>query len=91
VADANTCRRHCESKHAQLSRPLTHVHCRVNTENGCKKVSFVSKLAGDVATRKLKAEQSQRIIDGHLVERNWLTEMLRIQTNSFDKQPSNGW
>jgi hypothetical protein len=41
----------------------------------------VSKLAGDVATRKLKAEQSQRIIDGHLVERNWLTEMLRIQTN----------
>ncbi|KAH9159939.1 hypothetical protein EDB89DRAFT_1857309, partial [Lactarius sanguifluus] len=57
VADASTCRRHCESKHAGKYR------------NWCKKVGFESKLAGDVAARKLKAEQSQCTIDSHLVEK----------------------
>ena len=71
VADASTCRCHCESKHAVTStcflslRLLTYNYCR----NWCKKVGFESKLAGDVAARKLKAEQSQRTIDGHLVEK----------------------
>jgi hypothetical protein len=37
--------------------------------NWCKKAGFESKLAGDVAARKLKAEQSQQTIDGHLVEK----------------------
>jgi hypothetical protein len=37
--------------------------------NWCKKVGFESKLAGDVAARKLKQEQLQRTIDSYLAEK----------------------
>ncbi|KAH9983971.1 hypothetical protein BJV77DRAFT_953457, partial [Russula vinacea] len=57
VAEVSTCRRHCGSKHAGKYR------------NWCKKPGFESKLPGDVIARKLKPEQSQRTIDGYLVEK----------------------
>ncbi|KAI0249256.1 hypothetical protein BJV78DRAFT_1129912, partial [Lactifluus subvellereus] len=57
VADATTCRRHCESKHPGKYR------------NWCNKVGFKSKLPGDIAARKLKATETQRTLDGLLVEK----------------------
>jgi hypothetical protein len=76
VADASTCRRHCESKHAVnpthfWKRDARSLPAQGKYRNWCKKTGFESKLAGDIAARKLKLEQSQRTIDSYLVEKNF--------------------
>ena len=58
--------------------------------NWCKKAGFKSKLAEDVAARKLKAEQSQRTIDGHLVEKK-LTDRIVTYSDKLFRQASIEW
>ena len=73
VAEVSTCRRHCGSKHAVSITYLRNDSCSLPLQgkyrSWCKKTGFESKLPGDVIARNLKPEQSQRTIDGYLVEK----------------------
>jgi hypothetical protein len=51
--------------------------------NWCKKAGFESKLAGDVAARKLKAEQSQQTINGHLVKKKLIDRIVPYSDKLF--------
>ena len=69
---------------------LTGTNLKGKYQNWCKKVGFESKLVGDVAARKLKAEQSQRTIDGHLVEKK-MTDRTIAYSDKLFRQASIEW
>ena len=58
--------------------------------NWCKKAGFELKLTENMAARKLKAEQSQRTIDGHLVEKK-LTDRIVTYSDKLFQQASIEW
>jgi hypothetical protein len=58
--------------------------------NWCEKAGFESKLAGDVAAQKLKAERSQSTIDGHLVEKK-LAERHVAYSDKIFRQAAIEW
>jgi hypothetical protein len=59
-------------------------------QNWCKKAGFESKLAGDVAMQKLKAEQLQQMINGHLVEKK-LADRIVSYSDKLFQQASIEW
>lgn len=74
--EATTLRRHIEATHAvSTSGPLYYVTAELTYLNQgkyrvwTKRANFESKLPGDVAARKKKADQAQRSLDADLVER----------------------
>lgn len=56
----------------------------------CTQNGFQSKLAGDVAARKLKAQETQRTLDSHLVEKK-LAERVVPYSDKLFRQASIEW